>query len=158
MVRNPGEVGDTFHAVYSNLETLSPEIYSRPTGVLYLAGVNSSNIPLPPLATGARPVAASVEELKSIAKQLIASDKEIEVIRTGLCFRPVTPRGYPYICRVKDEDLGPGMETRRGGEGGVFIAAGHGPWGINLGLGTGKVMVEMMLGRETSVDVSGLGL
>jgi glycine/D-amino acid oxidase-like deaminating enzyme len=33
--------------------------------------------------------------------------------------------------------------TRGTREGGVFIAAGHGPWGISLSLGTGKVMSEI---------------
>jgi len=78
------------------------------------------------------------------------------VVRAGLCFRPVTERGVPYVTRLKDEQLG--IKTRGGGEGGVFVAAGHGPWGISLSLGTGKVMAEMMAGRETSADVSGLGI
>lgn len=158
VVRNPADKGDTSYAVYSALDTLSPEVYSRPNGVIYLAGVNSPSIPLPPLATGSTPVQESVDELKKIAKQFIASDTELEVVRTGLCFRPITDRGYPYVCRVKDEDLGPGVATRSGGDGGVFIAAGHGPWGISLSLGTGKVMAELMQGREVSADISALGL
>jgi len=40
----------------------------------------------------------------------------------------------------------------------VFLAAGHGPWGISNSLGTGKVMSEMIEGQETSVDIRGLGL
>ncbi|CAM1506243.1 Fc.00g058840.m01.CDS01 [Cosmosporella sp. VM-42] len=158
VVRNPGEVGEVCHAVYCELDAFSPEIYSRPNGDIYLAGVNSANTRLPDLATGAKPIDASLNELKKIAKQLIASDKELEVVRTGLCFRPITERGLPYVLRMKDENLGIGMETRLGQEGGVFVAAGHGPWGISLGLGTGKVMAEMMQGSEMSADVSALGL
>ena len=41
--------------------------------------------------------------------------------------------------------------TRPGG--GVFVATGHGPWGVALSLGTGRVVAEMVLGRKTSVDV-----
>ena len=43
-------------------------------------------------------------------------------------------------------------------DGGVFIAAGHGPWGISHSLGTGKVMAEMLEGEELSADVGALGM
>ena len=151
--------GDCF-SVYCSLDDgLAPELFARPNGVIYLAGVNSAAIPLPPLATGAAPVKDSLDELKGIARRLIASDgSELEVVRAGLCFRPMTRRGTPFIARLTAEQLGGGMRTREGAEGGVFLAAGHGPWGISLSLGTGMVMAEMMCGKQTSVDVSGLGL
>lgn len=75
----------------------------------------------------------------------------------GLCFRPVTNRGTPILGRIPDERLG-SIGTRGGSEGGVWLAAGHGPWGISLSLGSGKIMAEMIQGRSTSVSVSGLGL
>ena len=82
---------------------------------------------------------------------------DLEVVRKGLCFRPVTPSGRPIVGRVPDEKLGGGMRTRGGGIGGVFVSAGHGPWGISLSLGTGRVLSEMVEGRETSARVEGLG-
>lgn len=77
----------------------------------------------------------------------MTGDAELEVVRTGLCFRPVTPRGTPVVAWLADGRLG-----------GVYVATGHGPWGIALSLGTGMVVVEMMGGRPTSADISGLGL
>lgn len=158
VVKIPGgrRAGDTCHSVYCSLDSLSLEMYSRAEGVIYLAGVNSAAIPLPRLATGAAPVDESVEELKSIARRLIKADGELEVVRTGLCFRPVTERGTPFLARLKDEQLGGEMRTRPGADGGVFVAAGHGPWGIALCLGTGMVMAELMNGKNTSADISGL--
>jgi glycine/D-amino acid oxidase-like deaminating enzyme len=157
------------HAVYCGpLDNgLSPELYEREDGVIYLAGVNSSTIPLPSLATATESVEASLDQLKDVATQLIGD--KIEVVRTGLCFRPITPRGTPIITRVADEQLGAGptgdeslpgkpIKTRSGQEGGVFIAAGHGPWGISLSLGTGKVLAEMMQEKRLSADVRELGL
>lgn len=146
------------YSLYCTLEDLSPELYARKDGVIYLAGVNSSTIPLPDLATAAEPEETSMNELKGIARRLIASDDELEVVRTGLCFRPVTARGTPIITRIEDGQLGDRITTRPGQEGGVFIAAGHGPWGISLSLGTGRVLAEMMQGRGLSADVSRLGL
>lgn len=156
----PGVAGgggdDGCHAVYANIGGLAPELYSRPDGVVYLAGVNSAEMPLPSLATGAEPVGEDLDTLKGIAKQLVRSDGDLEVVRTGLCFRPITARGTPILTRLTDEQLG--VATRSGQEGGVFLAAGHGPWGISLSLGTGKVMAEMIQGREMSADVGRLGL
>ncbi|KAI9172518.1 putative oxidoreductase C1F5.03c [Paramyrothecium foliicola] len=164
VVRNPSgaTAGEPCHAVYCSFETLSPELYSRPGGIIYIAGVNSSAIPLPELATGAQPVDEPLEELKQLARRVILTPSgdggELEVVRAGLCFRPVTPRGVPILARIPDEQLGHGMATRPGAEGGVFVAVGHGPWGISLSLGTGLVMADLMQGREPSVDISGLEL
>ncbi|KPM45388.1 hypothetical protein AK830_g1193 [Neonectria ditissima] len=155
--KNPGEVGDTSHSLYCSLDDYAPEIYFRPNGDIYVAGLNSSTISLPKLAVGSVQLEDHLDELKKTAKWLIHSDKELQVVRTGLCFRPVTPRGIPYITRLSDKDLGHGIRTKPGHEGGVFVAAGHGPWGISLSLGSGMVMAEMMQGREVSADVSTLG-
>lgn len=81
---------------------------------------------------------------------------DLEVLREALCFRPWTESGRPIVTRVGDWVLGSGVVSPPGG--GVFMAAGHGPWGISLSLGTGKVMAEMVMGVKTSADVSGLGL
>ena len=70
----------------------------------------------------------------------------LEIVREGLCFRPVFERGACV--------LGP-----LAGEGeGVWVAGGHGPWGICLSLGTGVCVAEMVEGRECSAEVGGLGL
>ncbi|CZS74733.1 unnamed protein product [Fusarium graminearum] len=157
VVKNPADIGDTFHSVYTSKDTFSPEIYARPNGDIWLGGLNAS-IRLPPLATGAKPIDSSIEKLKDLAKQVIDTQgEELEIIRTGLCFRPVSERGTPYITRIEDVDLRQGYTTRKGSIGGVYVATGHGPWGISLSLGTGKVMAEMMQGRELSADISELG-
>lgn len=155
-VHTPEPIGDVHHSVYCTIGNYSAELYSRVNGVIYIAGVNSPGMPLPPLATGARAVEGSLEELKKIASALIKSDGDLEVVRTGLCFRPVTNSGMPILGRVPDDKLG--MSTRSGAEGGVFVAAGHGPWGISLSLGTGKVMSELILGKDTSADIDALDI
>lgn len=87
-----------------------------------------------------------------------AGEDDLEVAKEGLCFRPVTPWGLPIVSRIEDRILGDGVGTRSGRYGGVFIATGHGPWGISLSLGTGKVLAEMVQGRKLSADVGALGL
>ena len=49
-------------------------------------------------------------------------DDDLEIIREGLCFRPVA-RGHPIVSRIPESMLG-GITTRAGGDGGVYLAAG----------------------------------
>lgn len=152
-------------AVYSTAgDGWSPELYSRVGGTIYITGVNSATEPLPELPTDAAISQQKVAKLKKTAQRMICGgsdgneDVDLEIIREGHCFRPLSETGFPILGRIRDEQLGPGVATRKGLEGGVFLAAGHGPWGISLGLGTGKVMAEMMQGREVSAHVDGLRL
>ncbi|KAF2209637.1 hypothetical protein CERZMDRAFT_113937 [Cercospora zeae-maydis SCOH1-5] len=83
---------------------------------------------------------------------------DFHVVREGLCFRPVTRSGNPVLARIPDRKLNAELEANGKSSGSVFVCAGHGPWGISLSLGTGKVMSEMLLGEELSCDVSRLGM
>ncbi|OIW31165.1 FAD dependent oxidoreductase [Coniochaeta ligniaria NRRL 30616] len=150
------------HALYTTSGPgYSPEIFSRIGGQIYISGLNSSTLPLPKVAGESKPRESDIARLKETASELLGPEvgvDDLEVVREELCFRPVTPSGRPIISRVRDVDLGIGIKTRPGAEGGVFIAAGHGPWGISLSLGTGMVLAEMVQGRAVSADVSRLGL
>lgn len=153
--------GKGCHAIFSSDPGgYSPEVFSRLGGEIYIAGLNSDAIPLPDLATKTTIDETVVAKLLVTSKQLLGKshdDTEIEIVRKGLCFRPVTRKGTPILSRISDQSLG-GVSTRPDGEGGVFLAAGHGPWGITLSLGTGKVMAEIIQGRPVSADVNGLSL
>lgn len=150
------------HAVYTSSPAgFSPEIFSRLGGHIYLAGLNSTAIPLPKLASDAQVSSAAVASLKQMAQELLGGDgdaDDLEVVREALCFRPITSSGVPFITRIPDEKLGVGVSTRPGADGGVFLAAGHGPWGISHSLGTGIVMAELMQGRQLSADIGSLAL
>ncbi|KAK7751113.1 hypothetical protein SLS62_006942 [Diatrype stigma] len=161
------------HAVFTtapDVPDYAPELFSRPNGHIFVGGLNSATEPLPPLPTDARAGIRrdAIEQLRETARLLINGDRPassdgdddlLEVVREGLCFRPATARGTPILDRVPDAWLGSGSEikTRPGADGGVYVAAGHGPWGISQSLGTGRVMAEMMQGRGMSADVSALG-
>lgn len=150
------------HALYTTSGPgYSPELFSRIGGHIYIAGLNSSALPLPKVAGESKPREGDIARLRETASELLGPDvgpDDLEIVREGLCFRPVTPSGRPILSRVRDADLGIGIKTRPGPEGGVFIAAGHGPWGISMALGTGLVLAEMVQGRAVSADVSQLGL
>ncbi|KAA8567772.1 hypothetical protein EYC84_008238 [Monilinia fructicola] len=126
------------HAVFaSDEEGYSPEVFSRKGGEIYVAGLNSSSIVLPRLATESKIHDDAIQKLEKMAKRMFNLDGDIEVIRRGLCFRPVTNRGSPILAKIPEHYLG-GLTTRSADGGGAWLAAGHGPWGISLSLGTGK--------------------
>ncbi|KAK4232360.1 FAD dependent oxidoreductase [Podospora fimiseda] len=148
------------HAVFTthDSQAFCPEMFSRLGGHIYFAGLNSSTIPVPDAETGkAKADADALASLRIAAGDILGGssgcrDDDLIVVREGLCFRPVTVWGTPIISRIQDSSI----RTRNGG--GIFVASGHGPWGISQSLGTGLVLSEMLTGRETSADVSGLGI
>ncbi|KAI9721063.1 MAG: hypothetical protein M1812_002544 [Candelaria pacifica] len=151
------------HAVFTtDTSGYSPEIFSRVGGEIWLGGLNSTNIPLPNLATETSIQNEAIEQLIQTSKHLLgipdSNEEDLEIVRKGLCFRPVTPTGKPIIARIPDSKLGDGFSTRGLGDGGVFVAAGHGPWGISLSLGTGMVVAELVEGRTPSASVGSLGI
>jgi glycine/D-amino acid oxidase-like deaminating enzyme len=143
------------HAIFStSSQGYSPELISRIGGEIYIAGLNNADIALPDLATEAVIEEEAIQELKRTAQRMCGiPGREIEVLRQGLCFRPVTPSGEPILSKVDEKKLG-GVRSRDG----VFVAAGHGPWGISLSLGTGLVMSEMIRDVKTSCKVGRLGI
>ena len=96
----------------------SPEMFSRmPDGHIYLAGLNSSTYPLPKMVGDRAIDPTSIAALKKTAHKLLGDD--FQVIREGVCWRPVAKKGVPIICDMASK-----------GEKDVFVAAGHGAWGI----------------------------
>jgi glycine/D-amino acid oxidase-like deaminating enzyme len=59
-----------------------------------------------------------------------------------MCARPLSVDGRPLLGRI------PGVD-------GLWIAAGHGPWGISTGPASAAIVADLILGRRSSVP-SGL--
>ena len=55
-----------------------------------------------------------------------------------VCPRPATPDGRPLIGPV------PGLD-------GLYVCAGHGPWGISTGPASARLAAELMLGRDVGI-------
>ena len=131
---------------------------------IWLGGLNDSKLPLPELATDVKSlinpkkiaiVRGTIVQLTGLAKEGVElHHDDLETVREGLCFRPVSRSGNPIVSEIKESDLG-GLKV---GDGGVWIASGHGPWGISLSLGTGLVLSELVERRKTSADIRHLGL
>jgi len=60
--------------------------------------------------------------------------KKAAVGASRSCARPLSVDGHPLIGRV------PGAE-------GLWIAAGHGPWGVSTGPDSGRLLADLLLGQ-----------
>jgi glycine/D-amino acid oxidase-like deaminating enzyme len=156
------------YAVYSApIRTIpfAPEAFARHArngeAEVWIGGLNDPSLPLPKTADDVKPLLDrdAIVELRKTSVLLTGlanedsevNEDDLTILREGLCFRPVSDRGAPIVCRVDKGKLG-------GVKGLIFVATGHGPWGISLSLGTGLVISEMVQGRETSADVRALRL
>lgn len=63
------------------------------------------------------------------------------IIRIRMCARPQSVDGRPFIGPVA------GVE-------GLFVCAGHGPWGISTGPGSAALVVDQMLGRADRIPAA----
>jgi len=126
-------------ALFASHTKFSPEIFSRTNGEIYIAGLNSAQLPLPTSTSAVVPLQEELAVLHEVAKTLVG---EFEVVRTQLCFRPITDK------ELLLDELGEG----------VYVCTGAGPWGITLGPGCGRCCADLLMGRTSSADVSQLGL
>ncbi len=120
-------------------ERFSPEFYPRPGGEVYVNGLPST-APLPDDPRDIVPDPGHCEELHRIAGVHSTALGSAPVVGQRACFRPVTVDNVPII--------GPVV-----GAPGVYVATGHGAWGILNAPATGRMVAEMILdGASTSLD------
>lgn len=117
-------------------KSMAPELYSRPSSV-YICGPTDLQHALPEYAKDVITLERQTAELETFAKEISTSLASGVVVAKQACYLPFHARGFPAI----------GWQVRpKEGRAGVFVAAGHGVWGISLAPGTGKVVAEMVVG------------
>lgn len=77
-------------------------------------------------------------DLRRRAARFVPALRFAEVVGTRVCARPVSADGRPLLGPV------PGLE-------GLFVAAGHGPWGISTGPGSARLVADAILGRRPTI-------
>ena len=123
-------------------ETLSPEIYPRPDGEVWVCGM-SDDQPLPVDPEDVRVDEARCDELRRIAGTLATGLADAEITRRQACYRPICADAMPLLGAAP------------GGPAGVFVATGHNCWGILNAPASGKAMAELIAtGEARTVDLS----
>jgi glycine/D-amino acid oxidase-like deaminating enzyme len=74
-------------------------------------------------------------------KRFLPSLRDARVVATRACARPQSLDGRPLVGEI-------------GGVRGLFLTAGHGPWGISCGPATARLVVDAMLGKDAAIPDS----
>ncbi len=122
-------------------EILSPEIYPRPDGEVWVCGMSDDQpVPVDPADIGVDD--ARCDELRRIAGTLATGLADAEITRRQACYRPICADAMPLLGAAPGRD-------------GVFVATGHNCWGILNAPASGKAMAELIAtGEARCVDLS----
>lgn len=118
-----------------------PEVYPRPDGEVYVTG-----FPDAPVVVGELPGEVKVEQkvldrLTSVAHQVSSELREASVTAGQSCHLPIAGHGLPVIGELAG--------AKR-----VFVATGHGCWGILNAPATGKALSELIVdGKASTVSL-----
>ena len=131
----------------------------RSDRTIFATGEQSDIGAVPDVGDVSIPDPGSLAKLKAYAdtflKRSHGSKQELRVIDQGRAYRPVTRTRLPVLAGIPACKLS--TERCYAGNTSVYVNSGHGSYGVTLGMGSGKVMSQIVLGEETDVDVSNLG-
>ncbi|KAK0646759.1 FAD dependent oxidoreductase [Cercophora newfieldiana] len=130
-------------------------ISSFTNGELYAAGALERVAgKTPPLPENVQPSPKELDELEERVRRYVYLDKR-RMLNNGKAFMPAVPQGRPIMDRVPPEIFASRMNSSKEGHSlDVFLSFGHDLDGFTLGLGSGKVMAELLLAEESSIDMS----
>lgn len=136
--------------------THSLQLMVRKDGLLHAA-----TVPPVTLKLGSAAASGRIEHVGNNLRNLEAEIRSMlsvpsEVISRRACFSPITKSGLPIMSRVPSAWLGLGDDGIHRGErkSAVYVMGGHGYWGVAASLGSGRLMAQLMLGRETDIDIT----
>lgn len=168
----PNSKEDSVQVYYTNVTPggIRFDVTSFTNGEAYIGGWGAIPEEIPELATSVHAQPSEIEAMIPLVKKYVNVDSTIELdyFDAGRCYRP-TPLGPRPIITKVDWDLLSEDSTSAASSkpsdlkesliaGGLIINTGHSSDGITLGLGSGKVASELVLGKTPSVDISKLGL
>jgi D-amino-acid dehydrogenase len=87
---------------------------------------------------------ARIATLQSETAALFPGACDLGELQPWVGARPATPTGVPIIGRTRTENL--------------FVNVGHGSLGFTLGLGSGKLLADIIAGRTTPIDAKAYAL
>jgi len=121
-------------------EIYTPEIFARPDGTTYVCGLPATTSP-PDDPAAVRPRAGDEAALRAALEPLMPELARAPARAVQCCYRPATADGVPRIGAV------PG--TR-----GLYLATGHGVWGMLNAPATGESLAALIVGDAPPVDLA----
>jgi len=118
---------------------LSPEVYPRPDGTVYVCG-HATDDALPPAAGTVRPRPEAARRLATAAGSVASALASAELLALQACFLPLSEDDEPSLGAV------PGVEN-------AWMGAGHGCWGILMAPATGRWLAAAAAGLDADAAV-----
>ena len=130
-------------ALFTECGEYSPELYPRPDGEVYICGMAENPIPSHSLVTSDNVAITpgSCEKIKELSDLVSSHIKDGVVTCSQACYLPITSDGLPLIGGFADVS-------------GLYIAAGHGCWGILCSPATGKALAETIMFGHSDIDIN----
>lgn len=165
----PSTQNTTAFVSFANLVGEKLEFAARNDGTIWGCGRRNHNAPLPPPRHGEEPDEALVAELSAHARRWLdwschcteEHDGMVQVVKKGRAFRPATTSALPLMAEMEPWMLT--SESKTGNDTGnrsssLFVCWGHGSYGLTLGMGSGRLMSQLMSGKEPDIDLTPLSL
>lgn len=139
------------------------EFAGRNDGTIWACGRRNFEATLPSPGQSKEPDQELIHEVSELARKwlnLKCTRPEwhcdgVQILEKGRAFRPATKSGLPVMSEVKSSDIKPKDALLSTG---IFVCWGHGSWGLTLGLGSGRVMSQLMRGEKPDIDISRFSL
>jgi glycine/D-amino acid oxidase-like deaminating enzyme len=137
--------------------------YTTGNFVIWLNGLNNEETKNGKVGERVKPEKEAIDRLFKYATRFLSYEGlGPELLDQGRNYRPKMDRDLPIVTSVSFADLyGPELlkdhgisEQKGGGSSGVWVCFGHGMYGVALGMGSGKLMSQMIVGDEPDFDVA----
>ncbi|RYP91023.1 hypothetical protein DL770_002853 [Monosporascus sp. CRB-9-2] len=154
---NPVTADTTSAVFFDDIVHEKLEYAGRNNGSIFVCGRRNFTATLPPPGKEDEPDKKVLSDLIQYSRRFIHQDIEggacpaLPILEKGRAFRPSTITGLPLISEIPPEKLS-GVESEI--PTGVFLCYGHGSYGMTLGMGSGKLMAQVILGLKPDIDIS----
>ncbi|KAF5710355.1 NADH oxidase [Fusarium mundagurra] len=139
------------------------EFAGRNDGTIWTCGRRNFDATLPSPGHSDEPDKGLIQEMTECARKWLSLNctchegncDDVQILSKGRAFRPATRSGLPVISEVKSSDI---TQKNASLPTGIFVCWGHGSWGLTLGMGSGRVMSQLMRGEKPDIDLSPFSL
>ncbi|KAL8950198.1 MAG: hypothetical protein Q9222_003761 [Ikaeria aurantiellina] len=133
------------------------EFAGRSDHTIWVTGIKNKTGIVPDVGEVPEPDQASLSKLKDYSNTFLQHPATgLRVISQGRSYRHENKRRLPIIASLPSSKLS--TNGRCDGRSTVYINAGHGSYGVTLGMGSGKLMSQLVLGEIPDINVSKLGI
>jgi glycine/D-amino acid oxidase-like deaminating enzyme len=154
-------------AEHHQLEFVGRRHMRRNEEVIWICGLNDEHSPRGDLSQEAEPDGNAIQRFIDYGTRYLHSalgtkPVTLEVIEKGRTYRPTNSRGLPIIAPIPTAMLkssySDSSSQRSHLHSGIWISTGHGKYGMTLGMGSGKLISQMILGGKPDREMTKFGL